>query len=94
MTMLLLLYQVMEYMQLGSLHSLLHNESMLLEEDQLLHMLQDIAQGIRFLHTASPKVVHGDLKAQNVLVDAKMHAKISDFGFSQKNKNRRTGTPL
>jgi serine/threonine protein kinase len=85
---------VMEYMQLGSLYDLLHNESMVLEGELVLQILLDIAQGLRYLHTATPKVIHGDLKALNVLVDSKFHAKVADFGLSQKSQSLRSGTPL
>ena len=85
---------VMEFMQLGSLYDLLHNDSMVLEGDLVLHVLQDIASGLRFLHSAAPKVIHGDLKSQNILVDSKFHAKVADFGLTQKNQSNRTGTPL
>jgi guanylate cyclase len=85
---------VMEYMQLGSLYDLLHNKSMVLEDELVLQILRDIVQGLRFLHTATPKIVHGDLKAQNVMVDSKFHAKVADFGLSQKSQSQRCGTPF
>ncbi|KAI2506307.1 guanylate cyclase [Fragilaria crotonensis] len=47
-------------------------------------ILRDVAQGLRFLHAATPQVVHGDLKAQNILVDSKFRAKVADFGLSQR----------
>lgn len=85
---------VMEYMDHGSLYDLLHNETLVVEGELVLPILRDIAQGVRFLHAASPKVIHGDLKAQNVLVDSKFRAKVADFGLSQKKKVGATGTPL
>lgn len=85
---------VMEYMEHGSLHDLLHNETMVIDSDLLLPILRDISQGVRFLHAASPPVIHGDLKALNVLVDHKFRAKVADFGLSQKRNLGGTGTPL
>ena len=85
---------VMEYMDHGSLYDILHNETMVLEGDFVLPILRDISQGMRFLHAASPQVIHGDLKAQNVLVDSKFRAKVADFGLSQKRNVGATGTPL
>ena len=42
---------VLEYMQFGSLHDLLHNDSMVLETPVRLSMLCDVASGLRFLHS-------------------------------------------
>ena len=79
----------------GSLYDILHNETMLIEGEQILPILRDIAQGLRFLHAAKPQVIHGDLKAQNILVDSKFRAKVADFGLSDRKKNiGGTGTPF
>jgi len=91
---------VMEYMELGSLYELLQNSSMVLEGETMLPMLQDICSGVRFLHSAKPPIVHGDIKSQNVLVDARFRAKVADFGLTttrtghQKGATVVTGTPL
>lgn len=52
---------IMEFMQLGSLFDLIHNETIIIDGEIALPILQDIAQGIRFLHSAKPTVIHGDL---------------------------------
>lgn len=49
---------------------------------------------MRFLHAANPKVIHGDLKAANILVDSRFRAKVADFGLSAKKKVGATGTPF
>jgi Protein tyrosine and serine/threonine kinase/ABC transporter, phosphonate, periplasmic substrate-binding protein len=67
---------VMEYMEYGSLYDMLHNETFEIDGTFVLPILRDIAQGLRFLHAANPLVVHGDLKAQNILVDSKLRAKV------------------
>jgi guanylate cyclase len=84
---------VLEYMQLGSLYDVLRNETLenQLEENKM-QILQDISRGMRFLHAADPRVVHGDLKARNVLVDSNFRAKVSDFGLSP-NQRTASGTP-
>jgi len=84
---------IMEYMDHGSLYDMLHNDTFPLDGDLLLPILRDIAQGLRFLHAAEPQVIHGDLKAQNVLVDSKFRAKVADFGLSAKKTIGATGTP-
>lgn len=53
---------VMEYMNHGSLSDLLRNETMYIEASTLLSVLWDVAEGMRFLHSVKPKVIHGDLK--------------------------------
>jgi serine/threonine protein kinase len=85
---------VMEYMTLGSLYDILMNESYPFESDVLLYMLRDVVQGMRFLHTADPPIVHGDLKAANVLITENFKAKVADFGLSQKKRLGNVGTPL
>ena len=49
----------MELMDYGSLYDLLHNDSMAIEGEIILPILKDIAQGLRFLHSADPLIVHG-----------------------------------
>lgn len=78
----------------GSLYDLLHNETMIIEGELLLPILRDISQGVRFLHSAEPKVIHGDLKAQNILVDDRFRAKVADFGLSQKKSVGATGVSV
>jgi guanylate cyclase, other len=80
---------VMELMHHGSLADLLQNDSVILEGQILLPILQDICQGLRFLHEANPQIVHANLKTQNVLVDNSFRAKLCDFGLSQSYKQRR-----
>ena len=61
----------------GSLYDLLHNETMAIEGELVLPILRDIAQGMRFLHSTTPQIIHGDLKAANILVDGKFRAKVT-----------------
>jgi len=84
---------IMELMRHGSLFDLLHNETMVLEGDILIGVMRDIVSGMRFLHAAEPAVIHGDLKAANILIDENFKAKVSDFGLSQKKQLGMVGTP-
>ena len=43
-------------------------------------ILHDVAQGLAFLHSRTPTLIHGDLSAQNVLLTAAMTAKIANLG--------------
>ena len=43
-------------------------------------ILRDVANGLNFLHSQTPAIIHRDLTATNVLLDDKLTAKIADFG--------------
>ncbi|KAF9555212.1 hypothetical protein CPC08DRAFT_139849 [Agrocybe pediades] len=59
----------------------------------LIRFMHEIAKGMEYLHAKG--VLHGDLKASNVLVDDKYRCVISDFGQSEMKSEafRISGTP-
>jgi serine/threonine protein kinase len=57
-----------------------------------MQIVRDVAQGLRFLHTSKPPMLHGDLKAKNILIDSRFRAKVGDFGLAVKSKNGLSGT--
>jgi serine/threonine protein kinase len=63
----------------GSLDKHLKNLTMY----QKYQILIDICSGMDYLHNRTPPIVHRDLKPQNILLNDKMEAKISDFGISK-----------
>merc|ERR1711871_205885 len=74
----------LEYVPGGSLRSLLSQVNPNFTSDGLgafRRYLRGLLHGLHFLHTREPPVVHGDVKAANVLLDPTTAAvKIADFG--------------
>ena len=48
-----------------------------------LSILLDTANGLQYLHSRTPAIIHRDLTAKNVLLDSHLRAKITDFGNSR-----------
>ncbi|KAI8921774.1 hypothetical protein BC831DRAFT_515021 [Entophlyctis helioformis] len=50
--------------------------------DARITFMAGIASGMQYLHELPNPIIHGDLKANNVLVDDRCQAQITDFGLS------------
>ncbi|OQR82569.1 protein kinase [Achlya hypogyna] len=74
---------VTEFMERGDLATLLHDPSIALRwQEPLLRFVVDICRGMAYLHSQTPKYIHRDLKAANILISSNLQvAKIADFGF-------------
>ncbi|KAF3901726.1 PAK-2p27 [Arthrobotrys entomopaga] len=74
------LWVIMEYMEGGALTDVIDNNP--LEEDHIATICFETCKGLQHLH--SQKIIHRDIKSDNVLLDAQGHVKITDFGFCAK----------
>jgi serine/threonine protein kinase len=76
------IYIVTEYMDRGSLKDILRDSSVKIDWEMRLKIAIEIAQGMHYLHSLKPIVMHRDLKSANILVDKSFNAKVADFGVS------------
>ncbi|XP_030529642.1 serine/threonine receptor-like kinase NFP [Rhodamnia argentea] len=83
-------FLVYEYVHNGPLSKWLHQKctsssgSVVLMWIQRLRIALDVANGLQYLHEhAQPNIVHGDIRASNVLLDSTFKAKISNFSMAK-----------
>lgn len=90
------LYLVSELMQRGSVKDVILRKGRNLSWEIRTKLLIDAAMGIKYLH--SKKLIHRDIKPQNLLVNSKWVCKVADFGVSTIKTTTRTmtaiGTPV
>lgn len=73
------IFLVMEYMIGGDLKSLLHNVGYF-DEGMAKFYIAEITLALEYLHSHS--IIHSDIKPDNMLLSAKGHLKLTDFGLS------------
>ncbi|KAM3739820.1 hypothetical protein ACB098_08G051100 [Castanea mollissima] len=76
---------VYDYMPNGSLDKFLYsNEKQNLNWIQRFRILKGVASGLLYLHEEWEQVVlHRDVKASNVLLDAELNGRLGDFGLAR-----------
>ncbi|KAL3512495.1 hypothetical protein ACH5RR_025212 [Cinchona calisaya] len=71
---------LMEYMDKGTLESLIKSGAVFSEEI-VAKIAYQVVEGLEHLH--AHKIVHRDIKPSNLLVNGEMQVKIADFGVSK-----------
>ncbi|XP_021628999.1 calcium/calmodulin-regulated receptor-like kinase 1 [Manihot esculenta] len=74
---------ILEYFSNGSLRSKLHGKENVLDWKKRMKIAIGSAKGLQYLHEdCEPKIIHLDVKADNILLDDNFESKVSDFGLS------------
>lgn len=75
---------MLEYEPNGSLYEKLHGGGTALPWARRMTVVHQVARALEYLHDGcDPTVIHGDVKAANVLLDGRMEAKLCDFGSAR-----------
>ena len=92
-------YFITELMSSGTLNSFIKRSTEPIKPKIYKHWCRQILKGLLYLHTREPKVIHRDLKCDNVFINGNSgHVKIGDLGLaiqsdSDHNMHSVLGTP-
>jgi serine/threonine protein kinase len=84
---------ILEFVERGSLDQWIHDTSSTdndhfdkfpLPWETRIKIVMGVANGLAYLHGLDTPIIHRDIKASNVLLDASFQAHISDFGLARR----------
>ncbi|KAL7090287.1 hypothetical protein ACP275_12G031400 [Erythranthe tilingii] len=82
---------VYEFMHNKSLDKFISNKECPLDLETLYKIAIGVAKGLEYLHTGcNTRIVHFDIKPQNILLDEDLCPKISDFGLAKLCKKKQS----
>ncbi|XP_011029916.1 PREDICTED: probable LRR receptor-like serine/threonine-protein kinase At4g08850 [Populus euphratica] len=79
-------FLVCEFMERGSLRMTLNSEERARELDWIkrLNLVKGVANALSYMHhDCSPPIIHRDISSNNVLLDSKYEARVTDFGTAK-----------
>jgi len=89
---------ITQYCAKGSLSDLLANKDTEMNFARKIQLAIDAAEGMWYLHSSNPSILHRDLKSDNLLVCEDWTAMVSDFGLTRflnrEKKMTGVGTPM
>ena len=77
-----LLFELMQG-SVGSLLELVHKNKVNVTWRMCMKIARDSARAVAYLHNLTPKILHRDLKSENLLLDNSFNCKLTDFGLSR-----------
>jgi len=80
---------ITEWCARGSLYDVIYDfDKYFIDASLIIKLAMGIAQGMNYLHCLDSKIIHRDLKSQNVLLDTHLQPKIADFGLSHVRRSK------
>ncbi|KAJ4970641.1 hypothetical protein NE237_003740 [Protea cynaroides] len=80
------MFLVYEYMEKGSLASILSNQAEVgeLNWSKRVNVIKSVANTLSYLHhNCTPPIIHRDISTKNILLDLELEARVSDFGIAR-----------